>query len=254
MRVLIADDNVSQRVLVEKLFARSGAMMEFAGTGTEALRLYRAKHHDVLVLDHLMPGLEGIDVLRQLQGDLGNTHVIMVTGAVTPELVKTIRSESLKVDDLMPKPMDIDRFQSRVVELTNRYRQRNRRAGPVITQGIKDEVTVPSAPTLAYSVIDRGNQVILEITGALVEPNKSVVGAMYQDVKAISGTSAIIDITGVNDIDTYGLGTLTVLAGWLSEQEIVPCLRCSGSPVRDRVVSLRITDLIPECEGDGDDF
>ncbi len=110
MRVLIADDNVSQRVLLEKMFARSGVTMEFAGTGTEALRMYQAKRHDILVLDHLMPGLEGIDVLRKLQGDLGNTHVMMVTGAVTPQLVKTIRSENLKVDDLMSKPIDIERF------------------------------------------------------------------------------------------------------------------------------------------------
>ncbi len=228
--------------------------MEFAGTGTEALRMYQAKRHDVLVLDHLMPGLEGIDVLRKLQGDLGSTHVMMVTGAVTPELVKTIRSENLKVDDLMSKPIDVERFQARVAELMNRYKLRNRQAGPIITQGTKDEAPIPTTPSLAYSVIDRGNQVIIDLTGSLIESNKAIVSSMYQDAKAIIGNNVTINITRIDDIDTYGLGTLIVLAGWLFEQGVVPCLRSLGSPVRDRVVSLRIADLIPECEGREDDF
>ncbi len=136
----------------------------------------------------------------------------------------------------------------------SRYKLRYRQAGPVITEGTKDQAPVLTRPSLAYSVIDRGNQVIIDLTGSLVESNKAIVSSMYQDAKAIIGKSVAIDISRVDDIDTYGLGTLTVLAGWLFEQDVVPCLCSLGSPVRDRVVSLRITDIIPECEGRGDDF
>ena len=96
MRVLIADDNAAMRTMLERVIEQLGVFkIDFAGNGNEALRMYKQSHHDLMIIDNIMPNKNGIDVLRELRDDplISRTHVIMVTGNVTKELVSTIRNE-----------------------------------------------------------------------------------------------------------------------------------------------------------------
>ncbi len=91
MKVLIADDNVTMRTMLERHVATIGKFdVDFAGNGNEALRFYRQRHHDLVIIDNHMPGMNGVDVLRELKGDsfLEKTYVIMITGDVNRQLVE----------------------------------------------------------------------------------------------------------------------------------------------------------------------
>ncbi len=119
--------------------------MDFAGNGAEALRMYRQKHHDLLIIDNYMPQKNGIDVLRDLQDDqlLYKTHVMMVTSEVNKALVSTIRSEMLKIDDLVLKPVDFEKFKEKISMISARHRGKTKKDGPVLSSGTRDEKQPP---------------------------------------------------------------------------------------------------------------
>ena len=106
MKILIADDNVTMRQMIENIIRSVGVFeIDTAANGIDALRLYRQKRHDLLLIDNLMPQMDGIDALRELKDDqfIYRTHVIMITGTITKQLVSTIKSEMLKIDEVLAK-------------------------------------------------------------------------------------------------------------------------------------------------------
>ena len=79
--VLIADDDTSLRGLLRATFSATPIALIEAENGTEALQLFRAYHPRILVLDVLMPGLSGLEVLRLVRSDatLPRPYVILLT-------------------------------------------------------------------------------------------------------------------------------------------------------------------------------
>lgn len=75
MKVLIADDSVEWRRSVAECFRRAGHEVTEAGDGVEALSQAQAAHPDVIVLDTLMPVMDGIDALQRLKADARTTPI-----------------------------------------------------------------------------------------------------------------------------------------------------------------------------------
>jgi len=69
-KILLADDNRMNRLLLGRSLEQQGHTIVFAEHGREALDLLRQQRFDVLLLDVLMPELDGYGVLEELKGDL----------------------------------------------------------------------------------------------------------------------------------------------------------------------------------------
>lgn len=67
LRVLCADDDVDLRGLVTATLERHGFELDGAGNGQEAIALFRAKRHDVIIVDLMMPAMNGYEFLRELR-------------------------------------------------------------------------------------------------------------------------------------------------------------------------------------------
>jgi DNA-binding response OmpR family regulator len=121
VRVLLADDEAAITSELTPLLERSGFAVTVARTGDEALRLARALPPDLVVLDILMPGLNGREVCRRLRAAGNWTPVIMLTQVGTAGE----RAMSLEegADDYLNKPFD-------PFELVARIRAVLRRARP----------------------------------------------------------------------------------------------------------------------------
>jgi CheY-like chemotaxis protein len=80
--VLVAEDNVRILGVAERLLSEAGYNVLVASDGVEALRVLREEHPDLLVLDLLMPGLTGFDVLREARQDerIKDTPVLAMSG------------------------------------------------------------------------------------------------------------------------------------------------------------------------------
>jgi putative two-component system response regulator len=112
--VLVVDDDESARHLLARLLSRQGYTVESAVDGVSALEAVQESEPDVVLLDVMMPGLDGFEVCRRLKGDPATrlTPVVLVTGAND----QAHRVEGLVVgaDDFLAKPVDTDELLARV--------------------------------------------------------------------------------------------------------------------------------------------
>ena len=120
--VLVADDNAEVRAYIRRHLEGCYTVRE-AADGLEALALARESTPDLVVSDVMMPGLDGIDLVRSLRrdADLMLVPVVMVTARASSES----RLESLRegVDDYLVKPFDAQELLVRVENLLGRRRQ-----------------------------------------------------------------------------------------------------------------------------------
>jgi adenylate cyclase len=104
--VLVVDDDPITRSMLGQILERNGHLVTAAENGPMALELVRSGGFDVILLDVLMPEMDGYRVLEQLKEDPGLRHipVIMVTGV--DDVDSAVRCIELGADDYLPKPID----------------------------------------------------------------------------------------------------------------------------------------------------
>ena len=119
-RLLLVDDDVELCQILTDYFSAEGFDVESAHDGVRGLERARSGEHAIMILDLLLPGMRGLDVLRQLRAD-SNVPVLILTAR--GEEVDRILGLELGADDYLPKP-----FNSR--ELLARVRAILRRARP----------------------------------------------------------------------------------------------------------------------------
>jgi len=112
-RVLIIDDQEPMRLLLAHYIQQDlGAEVTLAGTCEAALRLARESAYDAILLDLLMPGIGGIEVLKQVRADSANrtTPVIIVSVLVDApdegERMSSHRAKALGANAVLSKPVD----------------------------------------------------------------------------------------------------------------------------------------------------
>ena len=250
MKILIADDNASMRKLLENIVTRLGTFdIDYAGTGNEALRAFNNKHHDLILLDNMMPTKSGLDVLRHLKNDehLKNCHVIMITGIIDRNLVETIKNEKLKIDDLLLKPIDIKRLEEKILHLYAKHKRLNSDHGPVLNEGIKEEIIIK--PQFKSIVINRGNISIVELTGSFFHEHRDEISMTIEELKTIHSPTVVIDINRVNEMDNSGYGLLVILIGVLVLQKKDVFISCDDCTMKERITSLGIYKLVNEFSG-----
>jgi DNA-binding response OmpR family regulator len=111
--ILIVEDDSSIRRLVRTVLLRQGYQVEIAADGLEAIAKLGLADYDVIILDLMMPNLDGFSFMTAMARDTPERlkHVI-ITSAASPAVI----NEKLKgiVFDLLPKPFDINELISRV--------------------------------------------------------------------------------------------------------------------------------------------
>ncbi len=113
-KVLVVDDERLNRTMLSKLLERHGFQALAASDGAEALRLSEEHSPDLVLLDIVMPGMDGFDVLRALRAkyDESELPVIMVTAA--DETAKLLKAFESGANDYLTKPIDVDAVVARI--------------------------------------------------------------------------------------------------------------------------------------------
>jgi two-component system response regulator MprA len=125
-RVLVADDDRAIRESLARALQLEGYEVVAVVDGVEALARVRRGGFDALVVDVMMPGVDGLAVCRVLRAEGDRTPVLMLTARVeTPDRVAGLDAGA---DDYLPKPFELD-------ELLARLRALLRRAAPVPVDG-----------------------------------------------------------------------------------------------------------------------
>ncbi|MHA3775364.1 response regulator transcription factor [Verrucomicrobiota bacterium sgz303538] len=123
MRVLLAEDEKKVAGFIRKALREAGFTVDMVHRGDEALQLARTTPYDVIVLDVMMPGRDGLSVLRQLRTERVHSPVLFVTARTEP--AERIEGLDAGADDYLAKPFDMGELCARVRALTRRTGERN---------------------------------------------------------------------------------------------------------------------------------
>lgn len=143
--VLVAEDDEKQAELVRRYLRYEDHSVFVVSDGRAAIDHVRARRPDLLILDVMMPELDGLDVLRTLRRDY-DVPVLMVTARSTAE--DKLAGFDLGADDYLVKPYDPRELMARVRSLLRRARQADAdgarvlplRVGAVLLDQIRHEV------------------------------------------------------------------------------------------------------------------
>ncbi|HKJ74863.1 MAG TPA: response regulator [Alphaproteobacteria bacterium] len=94
LHVLVADDNAMNQDLTVRMLSRAGHTADVVNDGTAALEALAGMAYDVVLVDMMMPGLSGLDVIRRYRetgGDVGRTPFIVLTANATQEAAELAR-------------------------------------------------------------------------------------------------------------------------------------------------------------------
>jgi CheY-like chemotaxis protein len=105
-KILIADDNRVNRLLLARGLEQEGHTIVFAEHGGEALELLRQQPFDLLLLDVLMPELDGYEVLAKLQDDPHLRDIPVVVTSALDELDSVVRCLEMGAEDYLTKPVN----------------------------------------------------------------------------------------------------------------------------------------------------
>jgi adenylate cyclase len=104
--VLVVDDDPVTRLMLKGSLERNGHQVTTAEDGPQALELVRFKSVDIILLDVLMPQMDGYGVLEQLKGDSELRHIPVIMVTSVDDVDSAVRCIELGADDYLSKPID----------------------------------------------------------------------------------------------------------------------------------------------------
>ncbi len=126
-RILVVDDDAKTVELVKLYLSRDGYKVLTAYDGIEALRLARESRPDLIVLDLMLPGLDGLQVCRTLRGE-SDVPIIMLTAKTAEQ--DRLTGLDLGADDYVTKPFSPRELAARVRAVLRRLPEEALQRGP----------------------------------------------------------------------------------------------------------------------------
>ena len=179
-RVLVVDDEPPIVELVRGYLEREGYEVLTAPDGPRGLDLARTSSPDVLVLDVMLPGLDGVEVCRQLR-TFSNAYVLMLTAR--GEEIDRVVGLSVGADDYLVKPFSPRELVARVKALLRRPRTTVATAAPAT-----------AAPPTALLIDEARHDVRVDGTSVeLTATEFGILAALVRDPGVVLGRAALLD-------------------------------------------------------------
>jgi len=208
LRVLVADDNPTNREVVGKILERSGHSVTLVNDGEQTLDAIEHNAHDLVVLDRNMPGMGGLEALQALRlmtRGRERLPVIMLSADATPEAKK----EALEAgaDAFLAKPVEAMRLLDEIQRLANAKTEAARNVMPaaLLARGTSTAPAVVNDETLGHleelgsslAFVEKLIRVFLADSAAIMDRIEKVLAARdYHEfrslVHAMKGSSASI--------------------------------------------------------------
>ncbi|MBR6029287.1 MAG: response regulator transcription factor [Clostridia bacterium] len=118
MRILFAEDDRDLNMAVKTLLTRSGYQVDAVFDGGEALDYAKAEAYDGIILDWMMPGMDGVEALRKMRAEGVNTPCLLLTARDAIE--DRVTGLDAGADDYLPKPFNARELLARVRAMLRR--------------------------------------------------------------------------------------------------------------------------------------
>lgn len=184
-KILVADHSRLHRTLAADILAKSGYATVQAETGGRALEMVNSESPDLVVLDTLMPDMDGADVIHRLKNDPFTHHIPVLITSVQEEQPAAAPSLHLGADGFLVKPFQSEDLVANVEALLRRSYQFNSLtklpAAPYVHRQINARLAQNQPTAVVYTDLDHfrpfnqayghaaGDQVLLNVAHLLVE-------------------------------------------------------------------------------------
>ena len=118
MRILLVEDESDAAAVLAKGLREHAYAVDIASDGRQALNLVATNDYDLIVLDLLLPRIDGLEVCRQIRSDGFTTPVLMLTARGEPD--QRVEGLDVGADDYLPKPYHFPELLARVRALLRR--------------------------------------------------------------------------------------------------------------------------------------
>lgn len=121
-RILIIDDDRELCALIKRSVLSENIEADLCNTGKEGLRQLKEKDYQLVVLDVMMPGMDGFETLEEIRKE-SSLPILMFTSK--NDSISKVRGLRTGADDYLTKPFDMDELIARIVSLIRRYTRFN---------------------------------------------------------------------------------------------------------------------------------
>lgn len=118
MRILVVEDDRKMAALVSRALETEGLAKEVMANGTEALAAIRQGAYDLVILDIMLEGMDGLNVVRELRAAKDRTPVLLLSAR--GEVNERVEGLNAGADDYLPKPFAVEELLARVRALLRR--------------------------------------------------------------------------------------------------------------------------------------
>ena len=112
--ILVVDDNRMNRIKLSRSLEQEGHTVELAEDGQGALEMLGARSFDVVLLDILMPGMDGYQVLERIKGDAELRDIPVIVISALDEVDSAVRCIEMGAEDYLPKPFNLVLLRARL--------------------------------------------------------------------------------------------------------------------------------------------
>ncbi|MET0386399.1 MAG: response regulator transcription factor [Polyangiales bacterium] len=204
MRLLIVEDNRKLASFLKRALEEEGHVADSAFDGKSGLEQADAIRYDAVVIDWMLPGLDGLSVLRELRARGSAVPVLMLTAR--GEIAERIAGLDAGADDYLTKPFDLGELLARVRALGRRRvgTDSSLRVGPLLldkadrrllVEGVRVELTPREFTLLAYLMREAGRvvtrtELLTHVWNAAFDPGSNVVEAQIKNLREKLGARA----------------------------------------------------------------
>ncbi len=179
MRVLLVEDDATAAQGMTMFLRNRGLVVEAVGNGEETLELLKHYDYDIVLLDLMLPDMDGYEVIRRMRNTRQETPVLILSGLTRPEA--KVKGFGLGADDYISKPCDTDELLARMLAIVRRnkgYSEPTLQVGPLTlnlnTRGVSVNGTPLHVTAKEYSVLE-----LLVLRKGMVQTKEAFLNHLY---------------------------------------------------------------------------
>jgi sigma-B regulation protein RsbU (phosphoserine phosphatase) len=203
--ILVVDDNEVNRDLLQRRLMKGGHVVGLAEHGRQALEMLAATPFDLVMLDIMMPEMNGYEVLARLKADERLQHIPVIMITAVDDIESVVRCIELGAEDHLPKPFNPVLLRARVNASLSKKRLHDREQ--LYTESLARELEIGRRIQQGF-LPETLPQVVGWEIDARFRPARQVAGDFYDSFVLPSGHVAVI----VADVCDKGVGAALFMA------------------------------------------